>query len=80
MQYFGAILKTKKLYQFFLDKPFYITVIQVYVPNTNAKEAEVKQFYEDLQDFLELAKKGGPFHHRGLQYKSRKLRDTWSNR
>ena len=42
MQYFGAILKTKKLCQVFLDKPFYITVIQVYVPNTNAKEAEVK--------------------------------------
>ena len=35
-------------------KPFNITVIQVYAPTTNAKEAEVEQFCEDLQDFLEL--------------------------
>ena len=35
-------------------KPFNITVIQVYAPTTNVEEAEVKQFYEDLQDFLEL--------------------------
>ena len=32
-------------------KPFNITVIQVYAPTTNAEEAEVEQFYEDLQDF-----------------------------
>ena len=38
----------------FQGKPFNITVIQVYALTTNAKEAEVKQFYEDLQDFLEL--------------------------
>ena len=38
----------------FQDKPFNITVIQVYAPNTNANEAEVEQFYEDLQDLLEL--------------------------
>ena len=41
----------------FQGKPFYITVIQVYAPNTNAKEAEVDQFYEDLEGFLELTKK-----------------------
>ena len=35
-------------------KPFNITVIQVYAPTTNTKEAEVEQFYEDLQDLLEL--------------------------
>ena len=35
-------------------KPFIITVIQVYAPTSNAKEAEVEQFYEDLQDLLEL--------------------------
>ena len=35
-------------------KPFNITVIQVYAPTSNAEEAEVEQFYEDLQDFLEL--------------------------
>ena len=41
----------------FQDKPFNITVIQVYVPTTNAEEAEVEWFYEDLQDFLELTPK-----------------------
>ena len=38
----------------FQGKPFYITVIQVYAPTSNAEEAEVEQFYEDLQDLLEL--------------------------
>ena len=38
----------------FQGKPFNITVVQVYVPNRNAEEAEVKWFYEDLQDHLEL--------------------------
>ena len=41
----------------FQGKPFNITVIQVYSPNSNAEEAEVEQFYEDLQDLLELAPK-----------------------
>ena len=35
-------------------KRFNITVIQVYAPTTNAEEAEIKWFYEDLQDLLEL--------------------------
>ena len=38
----------------FQGKPFNITVIQVYAPATNAKEAEVEQFYEDLKELLEL--------------------------
>ena len=38
----------------FKGKPFNITVFQVYVPTTNAEEAEVEWFYEDLQDLLEL--------------------------
>ena len=38
----------------FQGKPFNITVIQVYTPTSNAEEAEVEQFYEDLQDLLEL--------------------------
>ena len=38
-------------------KPFNITVIQVYVPTTNAEEAEVEWFYEDVQDLLELTPK-----------------------
>ena len=41
----------------FQGKPFNITVIQVYDPNSNAEEAEVERFYEDLQDFLELTLK-----------------------
>jgi len=41
----------------FQAKPFNITVIQVYAPTTNAEEAEVEWFYEDLQDLLELTPK-----------------------
>ena len=40
-------------------KPFNITVIQVYAPTSNAEEAEVEWFYEDLQDILELIPKKG---------------------
>ena len=42
---------------FFQGKPFNITVIQVYAPTSNAEEAEVELFYEDLQDLLELTHK-----------------------
>ena len=38
----------------FQGKPFNITVIQVYAPTSNAEEAEVERFYEDLQDLSEL--------------------------
>ena len=41
----------------FQGKPFNITVIQVYAPTSNAQEAEVERFYEDLQDLLELTPK-----------------------
>ena len=41
----------------FEGKPFNITVIQVYAPTTNAKEAQVEPSSEDLQDFLELTAK-----------------------
>ena len=41
----------------FQGKPFNITVIQAYAPTSNAEEAEVEQFYEDLQDLLELIPK-----------------------
>ena len=41
----------------FQGKPFNITLIQVYAPNTNAEEAETEWFYEDLQDLLELTPK-----------------------
>ena len=45
----------------FQSKPFSITVIQVYAPNSNAEEAKVEQFYEDLQDLLELTPKKDVF-------------------
>ena len=45
----------------FQGKPFNITVIRVYVPTSNAEEADVEQFYEDLQDLLELTHKRDVF-------------------
>ena len=62
-------------------KPLNIMVIQAYAPTSNAEEAEVERFYEDLQDLLELTPpKRCPFYFRGLECKSRKSRNTWSNR
>ena len=54
----GCNLKNDRMISVhFQGKPFYITVIQVYAPTSNAKEAEVERFYEDLQDLLELTPK-----------------------
>ena len=67
----------------FQGKPFHITVcwIQVYAFTTHAEEAEIDQFYEDLEDFLELTpKKRFSIHRQGLECKSRKSWYTWSNR
>ena len=66
----------------FQVKLFNVTVIQVYAPTSNTEEAEAEWFYEDLQDLIELKppKKRYPFHNRGLEWKSRKSRDTWSNK
>ena len=76
----GCNLKNDRMVSVhFQGKQFNITVIQVYVLNSNAEEAKVEQFYEDLQDLLELTGKKYPFHHRRLECKSRKSRDTWSN-
>ena len=50
----------------FKGKPLNITVIQVYALTSNAEEAKVERFYEDLQDLLELtSRKRCPFHYRG---------------
>ena len=49
----------------FQGKPFNITVIQVYAPTSNAEEAEVERFYEDLRDLLELTPKKGVFFIKG---------------
>ena len=62
----------------FQGKPFNMTIIQVYALTSNAEEAEVEWFYEDL---LELTpQKRCPFHYREAECKSRKSRNTWSNR
>ena len=51
----GCNLKNNRMISVrFQGKPFTITVIQVYAPTSNAEEAEVERFYEDLQDLLEL--------------------------
>ena len=55
--YLDAISNDRMLSVHFQGKPFNSTVIQVYAPTRNAEEAEVEQFYEDLQDLLELTPK-----------------------
>ena len=54
----GCNLKNDRMISVcFQGKPFIITVIQAYAPTSNAKEAEVERFSEDLQDLLELTPK-----------------------
>ena len=54
----GCNLKNDRMVSVHLQgKPFNVKVIQVYAPTSNAEEAEVEWFYEDLQDFLELTPK-----------------------
>ena len=77
----GCNLKNNRMVSVHFQKPFNITVIQVYAPTSNAEEAEVEWFYEYLQGLLELTpKKRYPFHYRELECKSRKSRNTWSDR
>ena len=57
MQYLDAVSKMTEWSLHFQGKPFNITVIQVYALTSNAEEAEVELFYEDLQDLLELTPK-----------------------
>ena len=63
----------------FPSKPFNITVIQAYAPTSNAEEAEVEWFYEDLVDLLELTPQKDVFFILG-ECKSRKSRNTRRNR
>ena len=54
----GCNLKNDRMISVhFQSKPFNITVIQIYTPTSNAEEAKVEWFYEDLQDLLELTPK-----------------------
>ena len=65
----------------FQGKSFIITVIQAYAPTSNAEEAEIEQFYEDLQDLLELTpKKDVFFIIRNWSAKVGSQEITWSNR
>ena len=57
MQYLDAVSKMTESSVCFQDKPFNITVIQVYAPTRNVEEAEVEWFCEDLQDLLKLTAK-----------------------
>ena len=66
----------------FQGKPNSITVIQVYAPSTNVKEAEIGWFHEDLLLHLELTPKTKhpySFHHRGFECKSKKSKDAQNN-
>ena len=77
MQYLDAISKMTEWF-LFISKANHI---QVYALSSKAEEAEAERFYEDLQGLLELTPpKRCPFHFRGLECKSRKSRNTWSNR
>ena len=64
----------------FQGKPFNITVIQAYAQTSNTEEAEAEQFYEDLQDLLELTPKRDVLFIIGDWNASRKSRNIRSNR
>ena len=63
----------------FQGKPFSITVIQAYVLTSSAEEAEVER-WRPTRSFRANTPQRCPFHYRGLKCKSRKSRNTWSNR
>ena len=64
----------------FQGKPFNITVIQVYAPTSNPKEAEIEWFYEELQDLLELTLKKDVLFIIGDWKEKVGSQETWSNR
>ena len=64
----------------FQGKPFNITVIQAYAPTSNAEEAEVKRFCEDLQDLLQLLPKKDVLFIIGDWNAKLRSQETWSNR
>ena len=78
----GCNLKNDRIISVhFQGKPFNITVIQLYAPTSNAEEAEVEQFYEDLQDILELTpQKDVLFITGDWNAKVGSQETTWSNR
>ena len=76
----GCSLKNDRMISIcFQSKPFIITVILFCVPTTDAKEAGVDWFCNNLVHLLELTPKKVSFYHRELEYKSRKSRDNQNN-
>ena len=81
MQYLDTSQKWQNDLCSSLGKPFNIMVIQVYALTNNAEEAEVEQFYDrPIRPSRTNIQKRYSFHYRGLECKSRKSRDTRSNR
>ena len=64
----------------FQGKPFNITVSQVFTPTTNTEEVDLNGSMKTYKTFRTNSKLRCHFHHRGLECKSRKSRNTWSNR
>ena len=76
----GCNLKNDKMISIhFQGKPFNITVIQVYAPVT-LKKLKLNSTMKTSRPFRTNTQKRCPFHYRGLECKSRKSRNTWSNR
>ena len=77
----GCSLKNNRMISVrFQGKPFYITVIQIYAATSNAEEAEVERFYEDLQDLLELTPKKDVLFIIGDWNAKVRSQETWGNR
>ena len=71
----GCNLKNNRMiFVRFQGKPFNITVIQVYAPTSNAEEAEIDLFYEDLQHLLELTPKKMSFSSQGIGMPKQKVK------
>ena len=80
-QYLDAISKTREWSLFFSKKTVQYHSNSSLCPTSNAEEAEVERFYEDLTRSARTnTKKRCPIHYRELECKSRKSRDIWNNR
>ena len=83
MQYLGNLKNDRMISVSFQGKPFNITLTQVYAPTTNAEEAEIEWFCEDLQDLIKLTtttKKRKVLFIIGDWNAKVGSQDTWSNR
>ena len=80
MQYLDTISKTTEWSVCFQGKPFNIMVIQVYALTSNTEETEVEVLWRPTRPARTNTQQRCPFHYRRLECKSRKSRNTWSNR